>query len=89
MTDEQKEPTFVIIIEQFLSGQWVELIQIEADKTLEVDGGEELQAGVKELTSLVYEHDKIHIIIENEACVFQRADGPVRVKGVDSEELPY
>ena len=74
-----------IVVKQFLKGDWVELIRLEADKGI---NQEQIDESLKTMKDLIFDHDKVNISTENSVVIFDRNDGPVKLDYIVEVEPP-
>jgi len=74
-----------IIVKQFLLGQWVELIRLEAEEDLDQ---EQIDESLTTIKDIIFDHDKVNISNETSVSIFNRSDGPVKIDYVVEPEPP-
>jgi hypothetical protein len=72
-------------IQQYIGGEWVDLITMPFEDEDEVTTDEQIEEALKALTELIFDYDKIKIILEKEVVIFNRLDGPVKILVVDQD----
>lgn len=65
-----------IIVKQFLLGQWVELIRLDAEDNITPEQIEESLSTIKDI---IFDHDNVNISNETSVVIFNRSDGPVKI----------
>jgi len=67
----------VAIIQQYIGGEWVELMRMPFDDNVTTD--EQIKKSLIELTDLIFDHEKIKIRLDRSVVIFNRLDGPIKI----------
>lgn len=73
-----------IIIKQCIAGIWVELIKMPMDGN---PTNEEIEKGLEDLKEMIFDSDKVSLVLKDEFVIFSRKDGPIRVTIEDRKYL--
>lgn len=67
------------VIEQYLHGEWVELISIPTEEITDKEFNMEVEDIIKNLIMEVSGRSKCYLSVKNQGIVFIPDDGPIRV----------
>lgn len=67
-----------IIVKQFLSGEWVELIRMPSEDDWLTE--EQLEESLTKIKDLIFDHDKVNVTLPDQVVIFNRLDGPIRIE---------
>jgi len=66
-----------IVIRQNIAGNWVELIEMPMDGN---PTNEEIEKGLEDLKNMIFDSDKVSLVLKDEFVIFSRENGPIRVE---------
>lgn len=67
------------VIEQYLHGEWVELISIPTEEITDKEFNMEVEDIIKNLIMEVSGRSKCYLSVKNQGIVFIPDDGPIRI----------
>ena len=65
-----------IVITQCIVGNWVELVKMPMDGN---PTEEEIENGLEDLKEMIFNSDKVSLVLKDQIVIFSRKDGPIRI----------
>ena len=66
-------------IKQYLDGEWLTLIEIPTELPEADIVQEDVDKAMEEMRNIVFQAEKVQVYSENQAVIFNRLDGPVKI----------
>lgn len=68
-----------MIIKQYLDGKWLTLIEVPSEVAEFQIAQEDVDKAIEEMKELIFKAEKVQVYSENQAVIFNRLDGPVKI----------
>ena len=65
-----------MFIKQCIAGNWVQLIEMPMDRS---PTNEEIESGLENLKEMIFNSDKVSLVLKDEFVIFSKKDGPIKV----------